>query len=109
MPQSKSMTTHFKLPCITCRNKREVALLHPKTQVWSRTDLLPAALREGVQGDPEHLAWLSLKGKSSMNSKVSLISAMFQLVQPAPGTGHSKMVIIQDSDQILPLCVLHLQ
>ena len=32
----------------------------------------------------------------------------FQLVQPAQGTGHSQMVIIEDSAQILPVCVIHL-
>merc|ERR1712008_618759 len=32
-----------------------------------------------------------------------------KVVLPAAGTGHSQMIIIQESAQILPVCVIHLE
>jgi len=50
-----------------------------------------------------------LSGKEYRGTQKTWPGFHSKLVQPAPGTGHSQMVIIQEADQILPLCLIHLQ
>merc|ERR1712025_455094 len=50
-----------------------------------------------------------LSGKEYKGTNLTWPGFDSKVVLPSPGTGHSQMVIITDSAQILPLCLIHLQ
>ena len=69
--------------------------------------LIFCQLLSGKEYNGTGLSWPGFNSKVMPKNLIWLIN-LSKVVQPAAGTGHSQMVIIEDSDQILPICVINL-
>ena len=69
--------------------------------------LIFCQLLSGKEYNGSNHSWTGFNSKVTPKYLILLIN-LSKVVQPAAGTGHSQMVIIEDSDQILPLCVINL-
>ena len=80
---------------------------YPDVSLGYGTGLIFCQLLSGKEYKGGDLSWPGFNSKVT-HSLEDFLYKFSKVVKPAAGTGHSQMVIINDSDQILPKCVINL-